>query len=100
MPITNQSIQCQKTLGDPALILGAFSKTMLPGFVLAFIPFFCIHTVTGDHTKALPVGGSVLFAYWFYVGNDREKAWKSLSRHVEKKIPYVGSSENKSVLKR
>jgi hypothetical protein len=96
--ITNQPITTEKSFGEQSLLFGIFSKTMLPGFVLALVPYTIVNDMTHDKFKAAPAGGFVLISYWIYVGNDRKKAWRSLGRHVPKHTPYIGSAENKSVL--
>jgi hypothetical protein len=101
MPITNQPISTQRTLGEGATMFGIFTQTMLPGLTLGMMAWAIgLGLFDGQHQKAAPIGFAVVGGYWIYVGNDREKAWRNLSRHVPLPMPYIGSSTNVSILNR
>jgi hypothetical protein len=100
MPITNAPIKTQRTLGEGAAMFGAFTQEMMPGIVLAV----AVHIVglglcQGQHQKAAPASVATLGAFWIYVGNDKQKAWRNLSRHLKQPSVYIGSTENKALLK-
>ena len=100
MPITNAPIKTQKTLGEGAAMFGAFTQEMMPGLVIALL----VHAVglglfQGQHQKAAPASLASLGAFWIYVGNDKQKAWRNLSRHIKQPSVYIGSTENKVILK-
>ena len=100
MPITNSPIKTQKTLGEGAAMFGTFTQEMMPGLVLALLVHVAgLGMFQGQHLKALPGSLITLGAFWFYVGNDKEKAWRNLSRHIPQPSLYVGSTENKAILK-
>ena len=101
MPITNSPIRTQKSLGEGAAMFGTFTKEMMPGLILALL----VHVVglgmfQGQHQKALPASLATLGAFWLYVGNDKQKAWRNLSRHIPQPSVYIGSAENKAILKK
>jgi ABC-type lipoprotein release transport system permease subunit len=101
MAITNAPIKTQKTLGEGAAMFGLFTSEMLPGIVLAVI----VHIVglglsQGQHQKAAPATVATLGAFWIYVGNDKQKAWRNLSRHISQPSVYIGSTPNKTILKK
>jgi hypothetical protein len=101
MPITNQPISTQRTLGEGATMFGLFTQTMVPGLALGMMAWISgLAVFDGQHQKAAPIGFAVVGGYWLYVGNDREKAWRNLSRHVPAPVPYIGSSTNVSILNR
>ena len=100
MALTNAPIRTQKTLGEGAAMFGLFTQEMLPGIVLALT----VHVVglgrfQGQHEKAAPASLATLGAFWIYVGNDKEKAWRNLSRHIKQPLVYIGSTPNKPILK-
>ena len=100
MPITNAPIKTQKTLGEGAAMFGAFTQEMMPGLVIAlFVHVAGLGLCQGQHQKALPTSLASLGAFWLYVGNDKQKAWRNLSRHVQQPSVYVGSTQNKTILK-
>ena len=101
MPITNAPIKTQKSLGEGAAMFGLFTSEMLPGIVLAV----AVHIVglglcQGQHQKAAPASIATLGAFWIYVGNDKQKAWRNLSRHISQPSAYIGSTPNKPILKK
>jgi hypothetical protein len=101
MPLTNQPISTQRTLGEGATMFGLFTQTMVPGLALGMLAWISgLAVFDGQHQKAAPIGFAVVGGYWIYVGNDREKAWRNLSRHVPAPVPYIGSSTNVSILNR
>jgi hypothetical protein len=101
MGLTNQPISTQRTLGEGATLFGLFTQTMVPGLALGMMAWISgLALFEGQHQKAAPIGFAVVGGYWIYVGNDREKAWRNLSRHVPSPVPYIGSATNVSILKR
>jgi hypothetical protein len=101
MPITNQPISTQRTLGEGATMFGLFTQTMVPGLALGMMAWISgLALFDGQHRKAAPSGFAVVGGYWLYVGNDRKKAWRNLSGHVPAPVPYIGSSTNQSILER
>lgn len=82
-------------------MFGLFTQTMVPGLALGMLAWISgLAVFDGQHQKAAPIGFAVVGGYWIYVGNDREKAWRNLSRHVPAPVPYIGSSTNVSILER
>jgi hypothetical protein len=99
MPITNQPISTQRTLGEGSAMFGIFTQTMIPGLVLGLIAWASgLWLFEGKHEKAAPAGFAIVIGYWIYVGNDREKAWRNLTRHVNIPSGYIGSSTNRSII--
>lgn len=99
MPLTNQPISTQRTLGESAAMFGLFTQTMVPGLALGLLAWLSgLFLFDGQHQKAAPTGFAVVIGYWLYVGNDRQKAWRNLTRHVAPPSAYVGSSCNRSIL--
>ncbi|MGB8702821.1 MAG: hypothetical protein WCD18_25680, partial [Thermosynechococcaceae cyanobacterium] len=79
MPITNQPIPTNRSMGEGASLFGVFNYTMMPGLALGFLIWTGLQFVFEDHRKSAPVGAAVVFGYWLYVGNSKEKAWRNMS---------------------
>ena len=92
MPITNQPIATSRSMGEGAALFGLFTQTMMPGLALGFLVWMGLQFVFDDHRKSAPVGAAVVFGYWMYVGNTKDKAWRNMSRFVPNPQTYVGSS--------
>jgi hypothetical protein len=96
MPVYNQPIESNRSLGQMKLVAGIFSPTMVPGVILAVIvgsvSMQITHTVWHRKEIGILPGISILAAYYFGVGSDAEKAWKNITRWIPQQKIYLNST--------
>jgi hypothetical protein len=112
MPITNQKIKCSATLGESSSWMGLFSTTLRPGIFLGLVATVILSvmvSIARDDLEmkwlpnrkysyiALPI---VLSAYWVFVGNTKEKAWKNLSGLNPEITPIPSNVAPRSVIRK
>jgi hypothetical protein len=104
MPVYNQPIESNRSLGKMKLVAGIFSPTMVPGLILAVIigsvSMQVTHTLWKRKELGILPGVSILAAYYFGIGANEEKAWKNITRWIPQKKLYLSSGKNVDIFRK
>jgi hypothetical protein len=99
MPITNQPITPNRSLGMGKKLLGFFPSYLAPGLLGGLVVCaVATEIIKGDKIKPALAGGGVVAIYWLYAGKGEEEAWSNFGRLVPIPVLHMPDIANQDTL--
>jgi hypothetical protein len=99
MPITNQPIIPNRSLGLGKRLLGFFPPYLAPGLLAGlFAAAIATEVLKGDRVKPALIGGGVVAVYWLYAGKGEEEAWGNFGRLLPIPVLHLPNAPNQDTL--
>ena len=99
MPITNQPIVPNRSLGMGKKLLGFFPSYLAPGLLGGLcVMALATEVLKGDRIKPALAGGGVVAIYWLYAGKGEEEAWSNFGRLLPLPVLHPPNELNKDTL--
>jgi hypothetical protein len=99
MPITNQPITPNRSLGMGKKLLGFFPPYLVPGLLGGLVvTAIATEVIKDDKIKPALAGGAVVAVYWLYAGKGEEEAWSNFGRLLPIPVLHMPDDLNKDTL--
>lgn len=99
MPITNQPIIPNRSLGMGKKLLGFFPSYLAPGLLGGLVvAALATEVLKGDRIKPALAGGGVVAVYWLYAGKGEEEAFSNFGKLLPIPVLHMTIEPNKDTL--